>query len=166
MMTREGVIMGTAPYMSPEQAKGSSLDHRTDIFSLGVMLYEMATGARPFGGGTAVELVSAILKDTPRPLSEVKPDLPGDLGRVIGRCLEKSPSARYQTSRDVLAELKLLRNGSSSAASEPSTGIPEMVKVPLQGSRIAVLPLKHRGSDADLGAFAEGLIEGITSGLS
>ena len=166
MMTREGIIMGTAPYMSPEQAKGSSLDHRTDIFSLGVMLYEMATGARPFGGGTAVELVSAILKDTPRPLSEVKPDLPGDLGRVIARCLEKSPSARYQTSREVLAELKILRKGRASARSKPTTGTPETVKIAVQAARIAVLPLKHRGSDADLGAFAEGLIEDITSGLS
>jgi TolB-like protein len=166
MMTREGVIMGTAPYLSPEQAKGSSLDHRTDIFSLGVMLYELATGARPFGGGTAVELVSAILKDTPQPLSEVKPDLPRDLGRVIGRCLEKSPSDRYQTSRDVLAELEILREGRATAALEPTTGIPEPVKVPLQASRIAVLPLKYRGSDADLEAFADGLIEDITSGLS
>ena len=72
MMTREGVIMGTAPYMSPEQAKGAELDHRTDIFSLGIMLYEMATGTRPFQGNTAVELVSAILKDTPRSISEVR----------------------------------------------------------------------------------------------
>jgi non-specific serine/threonine protein kinase len=167
MMTREGVIMGTAPYMSPEQAKGSSLDHRTDLFSLGVMLYEMATGVRPFGGATAVELVSAILKDTPQPLSEVKPDLSHHLGRVIGRCLEKSPSRRYQTSRDLFAELRTLREESTSDASTPRAGTPETVKDPFQASRIAVLPLKHRGGDeADLGAFAEGLVEDITSGLS
>jgi TolB-like protein len=88
------------------------------------------------------------------------------LGRVISRCLEKSPSARYQTSREVLAELKLLRKASASAAAEPATRTPDTVKMAAQASRIAVLPLKYRGGDDDLEAFAEGLIEDITSGLS
>jgi TolB-like protein/tetratricopeptide (TPR) repeat protein len=116
MMTREGVVMGTAPYMSPEQAKGSGMDHRTDIFSLGIMLYEMAAGSRPFGGSTAIELVSAILKDTPRPLSEVKTELPSELGQLVRRCLEKQSEHRYQSAGDIVAELKKFHPASSSAA--------------------------------------------------
>ena len=76
MKTREGVVMGTVPYMSPEQVSGRPLDHRTDIFSLGVILYEMATGQRPFQGDSSAELISSILRDTPRPPGELRKGLP------------------------------------------------------------------------------------------
>src|SRR5271156_3981911 len=95
--TQVGVVMGTPAYMSPEQASGRSLDHRTDIFSLGVLLHEMSTGRRPFDGSSSAELVSAILRDTPPSITEARPDLPSDLGRVIRRCLEKDPRHRVQT---------------------------------------------------------------------
>ena len=98
--------MGTVPYMSPEQVAGRTVDHRTDIFSLGVMLYEMASGRRPFKGDSSAELASAILRDTPPPLGEVRPDLPADLARTIRRCLEKDPHDRIQTARDVGNELR------------------------------------------------------------
>src|ERR1700739_874448 len=87
--TQAGMVMGTPAYMSPEQTSGRPIDHRTDIFSLGVVLHEMATGQRPFGAISSAELFSAILRDTPQSVIEVRPDLPSDLARVIRRCLEK-----------------------------------------------------------------------------
>ena len=74
-LTQAGLVVGTLPYMSPEQAKGEGVDHRSDIFSLGVMLFEMATGQRPFQGASSAELLSAVLKDTPPLLTEIKPEL-------------------------------------------------------------------------------------------
>jgi serine/threonine protein kinase len=89
--TAAGVVMGTPAYMSPEQIAGRVVDHRTDIFSLGILLYEMATGCRPFAGASSAELASAILRDSPRPIGEIRTDLPDDLARIIRRCLEKDP---------------------------------------------------------------------------
>ena len=106
--TQVGVVMGTPAYMSPEQTSGRPLDHRTDIFSLGVLLHEMATGRRPFGGNSSAELVSAILRDTPPSVTDVRPDLPSDLARIVRRCLEKDPRYRMQTARDVSNEFREL----------------------------------------------------------
>jgi serine/threonine-protein kinase len=94
LRTREGVVMGTVPYMSPEQVSGREVDHRTDLFSLGVILYEMAAGRRPFQGSSSAELASSILRDTPPPLRELRGDLPAGLAQVIGRCLEKNAANR------------------------------------------------------------------------
>ena len=115
--TQAGRVVGTPHYMSPEQARGDRVDHRSDIFSLGVMLYEMATGKRPFKGASAIELRSSVLKDIPPVVTEIRPELPNHLGRVLGRCLEKSPADRYQTARDVYNELKGLREETSSPRS-------------------------------------------------
>ena len=90
--------MGTPAYMSPEQVAGRTIDHRTDIFSLGTMLYEMATGQRPFQGRSSAELASAILRDTPRPVRELRAELPEKLECVIQRCLEKSAPDRDRKS--------------------------------------------------------------------
>jgi eukaryotic-like serine/threonine-protein kinase len=109
MVTREGAVMGTMPYMSPEQLQGQALDHRTDLFSLGVMLYEMASGERPFQGDSSVALASAILRDTPRPLVERRKDLPEGLVRIIGRCLEKDAADRFASARDVVQALNAVR---------------------------------------------------------
>ena len=170
LRTREGVVLGTVPYMSPEQVSGRPVDHRTDIFSLGVMLYEMATGKRPFGGASSVELLSSILKDKPPLLSETKPGLPPQLGQIVGRCLEKAREDRLQTTSDVLGELRALRKAlDSGATASPSTGperrpdsSPGRAEVPW----IVVLPLKAQGADPELAAFADGLGEDITAGLS
>jgi serine/threonine protein kinase len=104
--TQAGVVMGTPAYMSPEQISGRPLDYRTDIFSLGVMLHEMATGKRPFAGNSSAELISAILRDTPPSVCEIRSDLPGDLARIVRRCLEKDPRYRIQTARDVSNEFR------------------------------------------------------------
>jgi serine/threonine protein kinase len=103
MKTREGVVMGTLPYMSPEQVQGQAVDHRTDIFSLGVVLCEMATGARPFRGTSAAALASAILRDPPPAVAELRPDLPAELAQLIGRCLEKDRERRIQTTKALAA---------------------------------------------------------------
>jgi TolB-like protein/tRNA A-37 threonylcarbamoyl transferase component Bud32/Tfp pilus assembly protein PilF len=108
-LTAEGMVMGTAPYMSPEQVEGRAMDHRTDIFSLGIVLYEMATGRRPFAGDTSAALVSSILRDSPPTVTEINESLPRHLARIIKHCLEKDPEARYQSAKDVRNELKSLR---------------------------------------------------------
>jgi serine/threonine-protein kinase len=102
------LVIGTPFYMSPEQARGQEVDQRSDLFAFGVMLFEMVTGERPFKGANSVELLSAVLKDEPPSVTEVRPELPRHLARVIRRCLEKDPNNRYQTARDVLNELRAL----------------------------------------------------------
>ncbi len=108
-LTAEGMVMGTAPYMSPEQVEGRAMDHRTDIFSLGIVLYEMATGRRPFTGDTSAALVSSILRDSPPTVTEINESLPRHLARIIQHCLEKDLDARYQSAKDVCNELRSLR---------------------------------------------------------
>ncbi len=108
-LTRSGLILGTVPYMAPEQVRGRALGPRSDVFSLGVVLYEMSTGRRPFDGATASDLASAILRDSPSSVSELRPGLPTRLGRITDRCLAKDPQRRYPTAgelRDDLAELR------------------------------------------------------------
>jgi len=171
LQTRDGVVVGTLPYMSPEQVAGRPMDHRTDIFSLGVILYEMASGRRPFQGASSIELASAILRDTPPLISDVRPDLPVDLARVIRRCLEKDPSDRIQTARDVGTECReLARQGpqTSTAAAPGHTSTENGSGVVRQdeGFRVAVLPFKCGGGNADLLALADGLSEEIVTGLS
>ncbi len=118
-LTGEGVIMGTAPYMSPEQLQGKPLDGRTDIFSLGTVIYEMVTGKRPFEGDTGIALASSILKDTPRWVSDVRTELPKHLGRIVQQCLEKSPDDRFQTAKDVRNQLVALKRETFSEISRP-----------------------------------------------
>ena len=108
-LTGEGRIIGTVAYMSPEQAEGKPVDSRTDIFSLGVMLHEMATGEKPFKGDTNVSVISSILKDTPSSITDLNPNLPAGLARVIRRTLAKDPSRRYQTATDLRNELEELK---------------------------------------------------------
>jgi TolB-like protein/lipoprotein NlpI len=122
-MTQAGTVLGTYPYMSPEQAQGQVADARSDLFSLGIMLYEMATGQRPFSGETGVSLISSIIKDVPVPVTEVKAGLPAELGEIIAKCLEKAPADRYQSAlevREALAELRRrVRAGRAGGVSRP-----------------------------------------------
>ncbi len=109
-VTAEGHIVGTVAYMSPEQAEGKPVDPRSDIFSLGIILYEMATGKRPFQGDTSASLISSILRDMPPPVTELNDNLPRHFGRIVKRCLSKNPKDRYQTAADVRIELKGLKS--------------------------------------------------------
>jgi TolB-like protein/Tfp pilus assembly protein PilF len=182
-LTGVGVIVGTVPYMSPEQIEGKIVDHRTDIFSLGILLYEMATGDRPFQGNSQPALMSSILKDVPQSVIDMREDLPRHLGRVIGRCLEKERRDRYQTARDVFNELKALRRESSSTgasvASHPGieravsrTERPSSDSIATASTRrgegfwVAVLPFRARAEESAVEAMTEGLTEDIVTGLS
>ena len=105
-LTEAGTVMGTAAYLSPEQAMGREVDARSDIFSLGIVLFEMATGRHPFAGASAAEIISAILRDKPAPVTERNAALPDHLGRIVGRCLEKNPEHRYQSAKDLRNDLR------------------------------------------------------------
>ncbi len=105
----EGQVLGTVPYMAPEQIRGEAVDARSDLFAFGIILYELATGRRPFTGATAADVSSSILRDVPVPVISVRSDLPRDLNRIITRCLEKAPRDRFQTARDVYNELRYVQ---------------------------------------------------------
>ena len=106
--TAAGVIVGTAYYMSPEQAAASPVDHRSDQFSLGVVLYELLCGQRPFEGSSVATVISAILRDTPSPPRSLRPDLPKELERIVERCLEKDPEKRYASAGDLRRDLLMV----------------------------------------------------------
>jgi serine/threonine protein kinase len=156
--TQAGAVMGTPAYMSPEQVAGRPLDHRTDLFSLGIIVYEMATGQRPFQGQSSAELASAVLRDTPSLISEIRADLPSDMARVIRRCMEKDPRRRHQTAREVANELGEVgaRPPSDSTATHPEEATPS----------VAVLPFKNLSADPENEYFSDGLAEEILNALS
>ena len=168
--TAVGVVMGTLPYMSPEQIAGRAIDHRTDIFSLGVILYEMTSGLRPFQGESAAELASAILRDTPRPLNQLRAGVPEELSRVIRRCLEKIPADRFSSARDIRDGLRRVTADSASMGPAPALHPVDEVNTGAtraeQGFWITVLPFKYSGANADLTDLADGLSEDIVTGLS
>ena len=121
-ITAEGRILGTVAYMSPEQAEGRAIDGRSDLFSLGVVLYEMATGQRPFAGDTNLSILSSILKDTPKSVTDINPAIPPELGRIIRRALAKDPERRYQTAKDLRNDLEDLKASLGSSESPLSAG--------------------------------------------
>lgn len=104
--TLPGVIVGTASYMAPEQAQGKKVDARNDIFSFGIVFYEMLTGRRPFAGETTLESISSILKDEPPPMRRMLPAVPGEIERIVNKTLRKDREERYQTAKDLLSDLK------------------------------------------------------------
>jgi len=133
--TMAGQMLGTLAYMSPEQAEGANIDHRSDIFSLGIVLYQMATGTQPFQGPTFVSTLSAILKDTPPPIVDRNQALPGALGDIIERCLAKEPADRYQSAADLRDSLKEIQ---LTAISGISTTAPASLGSTLRRPRVLV----------------------------
>lgn len=152
--TQEGLAVGTVPYMSPEQVEGRAVDPRSDIFSLGVMLYEMATGRRPFTGDSAMAVGTAILRDEPSSVSDLKPGFSGALSDVIERCLAKDPGTRYQHGQALHAALEQLEPRGKPAPA--GAGVPW----------IAVLPFKTHTASDEMRTLADGLTEEITAGLA
>jgi two-component system, LytTR family, response regulator len=121
LMTNTGVVMGTVAYMSPEQTLGRNLDHRTDLFSLGVVLYEMAAARLPFSGATVSETMARILNSQPEALARFNYDIPEGLERVVRKCLEKDRERRYQTARELVVDLKNLERDSGGSAAPAGT---------------------------------------------
>jgi serine/threonine protein kinase len=117
--TRAGAVIGTLAYMSPEQARGKPVDFRSDIFSLGVTLYEMVTGTLPFAGDSALDTMHAIAFEETRPVTALRPNIPPDLHRIIARCLRKRPEDRYPSTRDLVEDLKKLRRDIDSGYTRP-----------------------------------------------
>lgn len=131
LQTTDGVVMGTVGYMSPEQVRGLPVDNRSDIFACGIVLHEMLTGRRPFGGDSPVETMNAILKEDPAPLVVNDPSTAASLQRIVEHGLEKAPAQRFQSAGDLAFPLESLRKLSGSAASaRTDIGIPRRVAAP------------------------------------
>ena len=193
--TRSGVVVGTVEYMSPEQALGRDVDHRTDVFSLGVVLYEMATGRRPFRGDSATEIIDHIAHAQPEAISRFNYDIPDELDRIIRKCLEKDRERRYQSARELLIDLQNLQRSSVTTGTAPGEEtIPKQLKrrrtvvlvtvlvvllatvalglyrfSPWQAESIdsiAVLPLVNASTDPDTDYLSDGLTESLINALS
>ena len=175
-LSMPGQVLGTVPYMAPEQVRGELADARTDLFALGVVLYELSSGQRPFRGATAADVGSAILRDAPQPLATIRTDLPADLDRIVGRCLEKEPRARFQTALDVWNELRQIRESGGGAvrrgtgggrrASDSPERSPESAGGPEAIRSLAVLPLDNLSHDPAQEYFADGMTEALISELA
>ena len=124
LMSEPGMVMGTIGYMSPEQVQGRRADHRCDVFSFGVVLYEMLSGQRAFRGASAVESMNAILKEDPPALTELDPDSSADVDRLVRHCLEKSPEERFQSARDLRFELERLSEDANRRRKPPRVARP------------------------------------------
>jgi serine/threonine protein kinase len=153
--TRPGMVLGTAAYMSPEQARGHEVDAPSDVFSFGAVLYEMLAGRRAFSGATAADAMASVIRDEPGPLQSVIPDLPAALDRVVRRCLAKAPASRYPHGRALLEALEAV---SMPTASSSATA----------GERVslAVLPFDDLSPDRDNEFFVDGLADEVISDLS
>jgi len=169
-LTSPGSSMGTVAYMSPEQARGEELDARSDLFSLGIVLYEMSTGAVPFSGSTAAVIFDGILHSTPPPAAESNPRLPAAMENVLGKALEKDPDLRYQTAGELRADLKRMKRDIESSR-RPAAEKAGAAKAPpaavASGKKlVAVLYFENQGGGKEDEYFRDGMTEDIITELS
>jgi serine/threonine protein kinase len=162
-LTGLGSAIGTPAYMAPEQVRGEVVDPRADLFALGVVLYEMATGRAPFAGPTAGVVAEAILNRRPPPPQTVNPSVPRELAAIIDKLLEKDRELRYQRASDARADLKRAQRG----LGEPLTGVTGSIRsaeVSAQTS-VAVLPFRNMSRDSDSAFFSDGITEDLIDAL-
>jgi len=162
-LTSPGTALGTVAYMSPEQARGEDLDARGDLFSVGAVLYEMATGRQAFAGGTAATTFDAILNGTPAPIQQVNSGLPAGLDRVIARALAKDRRARYQTAAEFRDDLKRVKQDSDSGRTPRTGQSPAAGRAP---ASVAVLYFENLSGSKDDEYFRDGMTEDVITELS
>lgn len=158
-LTRTGTSVGTVAYMSPEQARGADVDGRTDLWSLGVVMYEMLAGKLPFGGDYEQAVLYLVLNEDPKPLTEVRPDVPRELAAVVARAMAKERGARYRYASEMLADLGSLRRAAVAVGTGPAAAEE-------RGPSIAVLPFANMSPDPENEYFGDGLAEEIINALT
>jgi serine/threonine protein kinase/Tfp pilus assembly protein PilF len=169
-MTGEGIIIGTPEYISPEQVEGRAADRRSDIYSLGVVLFEMATGRPPFEGDSAMSVALKHKTEMPPDPLQLNPQMASGLGRIILKCLQKDPAARYQTAEELLSDLAFLEKGRAPGFRTTPPPSPRAEgRAGIRGKRgrsIAVLPFADLSPEKDQGYFCDGIAEEIINSLT
>ncbi len=158
--TDPSIVMGTVQYMSPEQALGREIDQRSDIFSFGIVLYEMCTGRAPFKGISATETIDRIVHEDPQPIARLNHEVPADLERIVRKCLEKDKSFRYQSARDIIVDLQSVKRGSG------ATGKVVIADRRWSIDAIAVLPFVNASTDPEMEYLSDGIAESVIRNLS
>ena len=161
--TREGTILGTVGYMSPEQARGKPADFRSDQFALGAIFYEMVTGQRAFHRESSVQTLSDIIEKEPEPINELKPEVPHHLRIIVDRCLAKGPEERYDSTRDLARELKSVE---ITAPSQPKVVSPDIHDEARPIHSLVVLPLTNLNPDPEQEYFSDGMTEALITDLA
>jgi len=166
LLTEPGVMIGTVPYMSPEQVRGETLDARSDIFSVGATMYEMISGRRPFECASAAETISAILVGEPASLTQLQKEIPAELDRIVRKCLEKDRDRRYQSARELLVDLRnLQRDAGLTGEGRTKTRVASRRRGGVIKS-VAILPLVNDGGDPNMEYLSDGITESTINSLS
>ncbi|MCH7691764.1 MAG: protein kinase, partial [candidate division Zixibacteria bacterium] len=159
-LTKAGSTLGTVAYMSPEQARGSKVDHRSDLFSLGIVMYELIAGRTPFKRTNDTGTMHAIINENPEPLARYKSDVPPELQRIVTKCLAKNANERYQSTADIAVDLRILDRITASGEHEISG------QTAASQTSIAVLPFANMSADPENEYFADGLTEELLNVLA